>query len=205
MFKQNAGVDAPKLGRWLGVSHRIGQLTTYWIIPASGIPISCGTVQLLTVLEEQTAEWKAIISVFEEGLEQKFNASSAEIIGPQLKKLSGIDSETIMHLESEDKYFLIGFKRVINDASIRDIEDLVTDLETDVDEPYLNMDFGISRGKEEDLQRARVKQRSVDVECKPTGKASNTPMLDTRQYEVELLDGEIKVYTANIISENLLS
>ena len=43
------------------------------------------------------------------------------------------------------------------------------------------------------------------VEVKPIGQASNTPMLDTRQYDVEFLDGEIEVYTANIISENLLS
>ena len=29
VFKQNAGVDSPKLGRWIGLSHRIGQLMTY--------------------------------------------------------------------------------------------------------------------------------------------------------------------------------
>ena len=113
-------------------------------------------------------------------MEQKFNANSAEIIGPQLKKLSDVESETILDLELEDKDFLIDFEQAINDVVIREIEYLFTDLETGVDDPYLNMDFGISRGKEEDLQRARVKQRSVDVECKPTGKASNTPMLDTR-------------------------
>ena len=43
------------------------------------------------------------------------------------------------------------------------------------------------------------------VEVKPIGQASNTPMLDTRQYEVEFLDGYIKVYTSNIIAVNLLS
>ena len=138
-------------------------------------------------------------------MEQKFNASSAEIIGPQLKKLSDVDSETIMDLESEDKDLLIGFGQVINDASIRDIEDLVTDLETGVDDPYLNMDFGIYRGEEEDLQRSKVKERAVDVEGKPISQASNTPVLDTRQYEVKFLDREIKVYTANIIAGNLLS
>ena len=157
MLKKNAAVNAPKLGRWLGVSHRIWQLMTYWILPASGIPISCGTVQRLTVLKEQTAEWKARIRDFEEVLEQKFNANSTEIIGPKLKKLSDVDSETILDLVSEDKDFLIGLEQIINDALIRDIEDLVTDLETVVDDPYLNMDFGISGGKEEDLQRARVK------------------------------------------------
>ena len=66
-------------------------------------------------------------------------------------------------MESEDKDFLIGFERVINDASIRDIKDPVTDLETSVGDPYLNIDFGISRCEEEDLQRARVKLRAVDV------------------------------------------
>ena len=80
-------------------------------------------------------------------MEQKFNANSSEIIGPQLKKLSDFDSEMIMNLESEDKDFLVGFERVINDSLIRDIEDLVTDLETGVDDPYLNMGFGISRGE----------------------------------------------------------
>ena len=88
---------------------------------------------------------------------------------------------------------------------IRDIRDSVTDLETGVDDPYLNMNFGISRGEEEDLQMERVKLRAVDVKYKPIGQASNTPMLDTRQYEVDFLDREIEVYTANIIAENLLS
>ena len=110
-----------------------------------------------------------------------------------------------MDLESEDKDFLVVFERVINDASIRDIKDSVTDLETVIDDPYVNMDFVISRGKEEDLQSAMVKRRAVDFESKPIVQASNTPMLDTRQYEVELLDGEIEVYTENIIAENLLS
>ena len=51
-----------------------------------------------------------MISAFEESLEQKFNANSTEIIGPQLKKLSDVDSETILDLESEDKDFLTGFE-----------------------------------------------------------------------------------------------
>ena len=36
MFKSNGGVDSPELGRWLGVSHRIGPLLSYWILPALG-------------------------------------------------------------------------------------------------------------------------------------------------------------------------
>ena len=79
-----------------------------------------------------------------------------------------------MDLGSEDKDFLICLERVINYALIRDIEDLFADLETGVDDPYLNMDFGISRGEEEDLQRARVKLQAVDVEGRPIGQATKT-------------------------------
>ena len=69
----------------------------------------------------------------------------------------------------------------------------------------MNMDFGISRGKEEDLQRARVKRWAMDVEGTPIGQNSNTPMIDTREYEVKFLYGDIEVYTAKIIAKNLLS
>ena len=64
----------------------------------------------------------------------------------------------------------------------------------------MNIDFGISRGEEKDLQRSRVKQKAMDVEGNPIVQASNTPMLDTRQFEVEFLDRNIEVYTANIIA-----
>ena len=57
-FRSDAGLGLVELGRWLGVSHRVGQLMSYWIIPTSGIPISCTTVQKLTELEKQTDEGK---------------------------------------------------------------------------------------------------------------------------------------------------
>ena len=51
-YKSNAGVGSPDLGRWLGVSHRVGPIMSYWVLPRSGIPISCTTVQRLTNLEK---------------------------------------------------------------------------------------------------------------------------------------------------------
>ena len=51
-FRSNAGLGKIELGRWLGVSHRIGQLMSYWILPKSGRPVSCVTVQHVTYLEQ---------------------------------------------------------------------------------------------------------------------------------------------------------
>ena len=45
LHQSNAGLGEVEVGRWLGVSHRVGQLMSYWVLPESGIPISVTTVQ----------------------------------------------------------------------------------------------------------------------------------------------------------------
>ena len=55
-YKQNAGLGETYIGKWLGVSHRIGPLISYWILTAQGTVICRKTVQRITHLETQTAE-----------------------------------------------------------------------------------------------------------------------------------------------------
>ena len=43
VFSTNAGLGESQLGRWLGVSHKVGQMMSYWILSISGKPISCET------------------------------------------------------------------------------------------------------------------------------------------------------------------
>ena len=61
------------------------------------------------------------------------------------------------------------------------------------------------RRDDEGLHRARVKKRSVDQDGRPIGRPSNNPLLDSRRYKVEYLDGTTEVLTANIIAEKLLA
>ena len=58
-FKDNAGLGETKLGRWLGVSHRVGTLMSFWILTADGQVMSRTTVQRVTNLEQQTTEVKS--------------------------------------------------------------------------------------------------------------------------------------------------
>jgi len=58
-YKDNAGVGDNKCGRWLGVSHRVGNLMSYWILTISGRVISRTTVQRITNLELSTDDLKA--------------------------------------------------------------------------------------------------------------------------------------------------
>jgi hypothetical protein len=67
------------------------------------------------------------------------------------------------------------------------------------------MELGLPRGQDDELAYARVKRRAVDVEGKPVGRPSTNPLLDSRQYEVEFMDGDTEILTANIIAENFLA
>ena len=55
-YKDNTGVGGNLCGRWLGVSHRGGNLMSYWILTENGRVISRTTVQRVTNLEQGTIE-----------------------------------------------------------------------------------------------------------------------------------------------------
>jgi hypothetical protein len=53
--------------------------------------------------------------------------------------------------------------------------------------------------------RGIVKRRHCDVHGNPYGLRNPNPILDTRKYEVQLPDGSVEVYGANIIQENIMT
>jgi hypothetical protein len=56
LYQSNAGLGEVEVSCWLGVSHRVRQLMSYWLLPESGIPISATTVQRMTNDEKSTDE-----------------------------------------------------------------------------------------------------------------------------------------------------
>lgn len=45
IYRTDAGLGPLSLGKWLGVSHKVGQLMSYWLLTKTGRVISCMTVQ----------------------------------------------------------------------------------------------------------------------------------------------------------------
>ena len=78
MFGNNAGLGTAELGRWLGVSHRVGQLMCYWIIAASGYPLSCTVVQRVTEIEKKTEEFQEKVKLFNHKVNFRMNRRSRE-------------------------------------------------------------------------------------------------------------------------------
>ena len=50
----------PKIGRWLGVSHRVGSALCYWVLTESGKVIARTTVQHMTTTDLSTDENKVL-------------------------------------------------------------------------------------------------------------------------------------------------
>ena len=63
------------------VSHRFGQLMLYWILLASGIPISCTTVQRVTEQEKKTDDFRENMEKFNSKVEARIgdNVKSADV------------------------------------------------------------------------------------------------------------------------------
>jgi hypothetical protein len=71
-YKENAGLGATLIGRWLGVSHRVGGLMSYWVLTQTGSVISRTTVQNITKLEKETDEMKEGIKEFDVEISRRF-------------------------------------------------------------------------------------------------------------------------------------
>ena len=44
LYCSNVGLEEVEVARWLGVLHRVRRMTSYWLLPISGIPISATTM-----------------------------------------------------------------------------------------------------------------------------------------------------------------
>ena len=80
LYKNNAGYSETKLGRMLGISHRVGPMMSYWILPISCHVISCTTVQRLTLLDQQQNLYKERCQHFDITVKEKLRDSNHIIL-----------------------------------------------------------------------------------------------------------------------------
>jgi hypothetical protein len=199
LFRTNAGLGEVELGRWLGVSHRVGRMMSYWVLPPSGIPVSVTTVQRLTHVERATDEMRSRMQHYDDKLKSLFDAQSADVS----HALRNVESDKIIDPEDEDPGFYDEFMRVIDDARLPHADD-EHHVEVESDN-YIGMEFTMARGGDGEQIHAQVRKRLTDEEGLPVGKAHTNPLLDSRKYEVEYADGYVDELTANVIAENLIA
>ena len=106
------------------------------------------------------------------------------------------------HPFNDDLDFQEEFNNVTSNEEAKEDDDLFT---LDMYDTYLNMELVLPQGDSLEPRLERVTKRLKDANGIPIGTADDNPLLDTRMYEVEYLDGEHASLSANHIAENLFT
>ena len=175
-------------------------MSSYWVLPASGILMSRTTVQRVTNLESQTEQFKKRFEVYNRAIAEIFNEVYIEgnfITTPNTKP----NIELWEDLAGNDEIFHEDFARVITNEDKQEADDIFDPEEFD---NYFNMELALDR-HDNGPEFARVKKRLKDEDGIPIGIASDIPILDTRMYKVKYADGYKTAMTANTIASNLFT
>ena len=179
----------PHLGRWLGISHRIGSAMCFYILKSNGNVVSRTSVQPVPNLDRQKDTVITKMNRFDNEIETMVRADGYFIPGTHENKFFIHDEEDY---DEEDTR---------QEPHTQDVEDL--HYTPDTMDPFVGSEVRIPQG--DGYIAARVTKRAKGPDGNPIGKSHTNPLLDTRLYEIEQVDGTIRELQANVISENLFS
>ena len=194
-FKDNAGLSPAEPGRWLGISHRTGRLMCNNILTQRGTVISRSTVQRVTNLEMNTREVKETFVKFDVEIHRRLKSNERGYNGDKP------NPEDWSDLLEEDAEFREEFAKVFNNNDIPESDEYTPEV---LEDTYLKMEVALPRD-DTGPEFARVTKRLRDANGIPIGMANDNPILDTRIYEVEYLDGHKASLAANTIAENMFA
>ena len=105
------------------------------------------------------------------------------------------------YLLEDDIYFHDEFNNVVSNGEVEEADQPFT---PDVyNEMYLRMELALPQGDSLEPRMAKVTKRMRDADSILIGVANQNPILDTRMYKVEFLNGEKVALLANYIAETL--
>ena len=194
-YHENAGLGEPMPGRWLGVSKHVGGQMCFYVLTKTGSVVSRSSVWRATNLELQTDVIKTVFDELDEAIKRHVKDNNFPVDGDKP------DPEMWADLIDNDEDFKEEFFKVYANDNIPEADDFSPEI---MDNSYLNMELVLPRDGEEPAF-ARVTKRMKDENGNPIGRAHANPILDTRMFEVEFLDGTKQAMSANVIAENLFA
>ena len=199
----------PKIGRWLGVSHRVGSALCYWILSDTGKVVARTTVQHITRQEAAKPDVQQSI--------RDYHVSMNKAIGDDdfVTDLDGMTSFINDDVEDvdvdkieEDDILEWMEEKYQGLPKIPEIDDVVDNSDrrkqADTYDQFLGAEVALpdSTGR---TAMARVMKRVKDNDGVGVGVATTNPLTNTALYEVEFSDGHVEELQYNIIAENMIS
>jgi len=202
------GDDAKDLGRWLGISKKVGTGMTYFVLTRNGKVISESTVQHVTQEDMRNEDTRAKVEQFNAEVKERLNDENFEIPVPEgSNNLDDTTQEIRLLAEIANQQQTTttdnGDPDAVQKAYTSNIEDNITDGDDEFAQLDSLIGATIKFDRPDGTVYGKVKKRVTDDRGKGVGNANKNPLLDTREYEVELTDGTYEKYQANVIAENI--
>ena len=184
------------LGRVLGPARGEGNELAQWVLKSNGNVVPCQTVRPLQLAELHSDTEKRKQAIFDVLIERRWgspmntpNTDDANITTNTENNEVDNDETTTskQHIDIEDSVDSQG--RLMNQLPAYD--------------HLLNAEIMVQA--EEGQVSGKVIKQALGLDGKVIGKYDDNPYLNSIMYEVELVDGRIKEYRANIIAENMLT
>ena len=197
--------DNPKIGRWIGVSHRVGSAMCYLILTDKGKVVARTTVQHVTKEEIRNEDIISKVRQYHIDLDTKLGNDQYIDNDADFCRFLNDDEHDP---ETGTLYPNNGLEEPYQGYHLPDIDDIgKADDEIEaanVFDKYVGAEVMLP-GPGEEEQMARVIKRLKGNDGTPIGRHHNNPILDTSEYLVEFSDGTHKELTANMIAESMYS
>ena len=180
----------PYIGRWLGVSHRIGSAMCYFIINGNGAIESRTSVQPLSQDELMSEAIQIRIGELDDGIHKRLGNPNNFLTDDAQNLILQEDMSINDEYHVDDNV----------DAMIDEDELHYT---PDINDPYIGVEILLPEGDQH--TSATVLKRARGNDGLPIGRRHVNPILDTRLYEVEYSTGRIEQIQANLIAQNMFA
>ena len=173
------------LGRALGPATNVGSEMSQWVVVRSGDVVPFATIRPLTDVEMRCPVEQRKRSEFDQAVRLRHGDSINLVEGDEDVQDNEIGETMDLYEDDEEA-----------PRNIPDADDNVYD-------NYVSAELQLANGDR--MERAKVLRRHRNADGSLIGTRDDNPVLDTRVYDVEFLDGSIKQYAANVIAENMYS
>ena len=134
--KMDMTEEQAKIGRWLGIAHRVGSDMSYWILTESGKVIARSTVQHITTTDIATDEMKNRVATFDANLLTRLDDENFHVDLPS----------HVLYLQDDDMAPKPGLQAVPPDAEygdmlMQDPKSEADDIEFETFDQYLGAEF----------------------------------------------------------------
>lgn len=167
--------EQAKIGRWLGIAHRVGSDMTYWILTQAGRVIARSTVQYITVTDMATDAIRDRVSAFDANLSIRLDDDNIQLDHPN----------PVLYLQDDVQFDNAATDAIPPDAEYEGMNQLAKrhadDVKFEACDHNLNSEFMVN--KDGETAMAKIVKRARDNNGNPIGQRHANPLLDTREYD----------------------